>query len=88
MIRGTNAFFRSVNNFSVKSSFNAARSFATNKPPLKEGDKVPQVTFKARVRDDSLGEENPFKWKDVTTNDLFANKRIVLFALPGGMKAF
>lgn len=52
--------------------------------PLKEGDRVPNVIFKARVRDESIGGENPFKWKDVSTNDLFANKRVVLFALPGG----
>eukprot|EP00599_Poterioochromonas_sp_BG-1_P008445 CAMPEP_0173143882 /NCGR_PEP_ID=MMETSP1105-20130129/6918_1 /TAXON_ID=2985 /ORGANISM="Ochromonas sp., Strain BG-1" /LENGTH=220 /DNA_ID=CAMNT_0014057489 /DNA_START=109 /DNA_END=771 /DNA_ORIENTATION=- len=51
--------------------------------PLKEGDRVPNVIFKARVRDESIGGENPFKWKDVSTNDLFANKRVVLFALPG-----
>lgn len=52
---------------------------------LKEGDKIPQVVFKVRVRDESIGGDNPFVWKDVTTQDLFENKRIVLFALPGGM---
>jgi thioredoxin-dependent peroxiredoxin len=38
------------------------------------------VVFKARVRDPST---NDFKWKDVTTSDLFKNKRVVLFSLPG-----
>eukprot|EP01035_Chromulina_nebulosa_P017409 gene17409-22958_t len=47
------------------------------------GDKIPLVTFKARVRDDTLPGPNPFKWKDVTTYDLFKGKRVVLFALPG-----
>ena len=42
---------------------------------------VPAVTFKARVRDDKLGGDNPFDWKDVTTADLFKGKRVVLFAL-------
>lgn len=51
---------------------------------LKEGDSIPSVTFKARVRDESLPQPNPFKWKDVTTDDLFKGKRCVLFALPGG----
>lgn len=51
----------------------------------KEGDSVPTVTFKARVRDESIGGSNPFDWKDVTTEDLFKGKRVVLFALPGGM---
>ena len=45
--------------------------------------KVPDVTFKTRVRDESLGGENPFKWQDVTTDELFKGKRVVLFALPG-----
>ena len=44
--------------------------------------KLPNVTFKTRVRtnDDS---ENPFTWKDMTTNDYFLGKKCVLFALPG-----
>lgn len=51
---------------------------------VKEGDRVPSVTFKARVRDETLPGPNPFKWKDVGSSDLFAGKRCVLFALPGG----
>lgn len=53
----------------------------------KEGDTVPNVVFKARVRDDSLPGPNPFKWKDVTSADLFKGKRAVIFALPGGKSA-
>ncbi|MDG1207039.1 MAG: peroxiredoxin [Pseudomonadales bacterium] len=44
---------------------------------------VPQVTFKTRVRDESVEGENPFRWQDVTSQDVFAGKKIVLFALPG-----
>lgn len=40
---------------------------------------VPHVTFKTRVRNDALGGSNPFEWKDVTTNDLFENKKVVIF---------
>lgn len=47
------------------------------------GDKVPFVVFKKRVRDESLGGDNPFKWVDVTSEDLFAGKRVVIFSLPG-----
>jgi len=39
--------------------------------------------FKARVRDDSIGGDNPFTWKDVSTSDLFKGKRVVVFSLPG-----
>ena len=49
---------------------------------LKEGSTIPDVIFKTRVRN-NLDEENPFEWKDITTSDLFANKRCVLFAIPG-----
>ena len=44
---------------------------------------VQSVTFKTRVRDDSIGGDNPYRWEDVTTWDLFAGKRVVLFSLPG-----
>jgi peroxiredoxin len=44
---------------------------------------VPNVTFKTRVRDESVDGPNPFRWEDKTTADIFANKRVVVFALPG-----
>lgn len=44
---------------------------------------VPEVTFKTRVRDESIGGDNPFKWYDLTTDELFANKKVVIFSLPG-----
>ena len=45
--------------------------------------KVPDVVFKTRVRDESIGGDNPFRWQDVTTKDIFAGKRIIVFSLPG-----
>lgn len=44
---------------------------------------VPNVTFKTRVRDESVDGPNPFRWEDKTSADIFANKRVVVFALPG-----
>ena len=44
---------------------------------------VPAVTFKTRVRNDALDGPNPFEWKDLTSDDIFKGKRVVLFALPG-----
>ena len=44
---------------------------------------VPNVTFKTRVRDESVEGPNPFRWQDVTTDEIFKGKKIVLFALPG-----
>ena len=45
--------------------------------------KLPEVTFKIRVRDDSIGGDNPFKWVSKTTSDFFSNKKVILFSLPG-----
>ncbi len=40
----------------------------------KEGEKIPEVTFRTRVGD---------KWKTISTNELFKGKKVILFALPG-----
>ena len=45
--------------------------------------RVPNVTFKTRVRDESVGGENPFRWEDKTTEDIFGGKKVVVFSLPG-----
>lgn len=45
--------------------------------------RIPDVTFHTRVRDDSIGGPNPFRWQDKTTNDYFKGKKVVLFSLPG-----
>lgn len=47
------------------------------------GTKVPSVTFKTRVRDEAVGGENPYRWQDVTTDEIFGGKKVVVFSLPG-----
>lgn len=47
------------------------------------GQKVPNVTLKTRVRDESIGGDNPFRWQDVQTGELFGKGRHVVFSLPG-----
>ena len=42
--------------------------------PNKEGQKVPDVTFRTRKNNE---------WVDVTSNDLFKGKTIIVFSLPG-----
>lgn len=44
---------------------------------------VPNVTFHTRVRNNDLESANPFEWKDVTTQDVFGGRKIVLLAVPG-----
>jgi len=41
----------------------------------KEGQRVPEVTFRTRTSEG--------QWKNVTTADVFAGKKVVVFALPG-----
>lgn len=50
---------------------------------MQTGAKLPEVTFHTRVRDETIGGDNPFRWENRTTSDYFAGKRVVLFALPG-----
>lgn len=50
---------------------------------LQENSNVPDVVFKTRVRDESVEGENPFRWQDLSSSDIFKGKKIVLFALPG-----
>eukprot|EP00560_Eucampia_antarctica_P006453 CAMPEP_0197823504 /NCGR_PEP_ID=MMETSP1437-20131217/852_1 /TAXON_ID=49252 ORGANISM="Eucampia antarctica, Strain CCMP1452" /NCGR_SAMPLE_ID=MMETSP1437 /ASSEMBLY_ACC=CAM_ASM_001096 /LENGTH=205 /DNA_ID=CAMNT_0043422719 /DNA_START=159 /DNA_END=776 /DNA_ORIENTATION=+ len=50
--------------------------------PIKEGKTAPSVTFRTRTRIES-DDENPFDWKDITSEDLFKGKRSVIFSLPG-----
>tara|TARA_B100000287_G_scaffold420691_1_gene460384 strand:- start:2077 stop:2616 length:540 start_codon:yes stop_codon:yes gene_type:complete len=44
---------------------------------------LPKVNFKVRVRDESIGGDNPFKWLTKSTDDFFKNKKVILFSLPG-----
>ena len=44
---------------------------------------VPDVTFKTRIRDETVDGPNPFRWQDVTTGEIFNGKKVVVFALPG-----
>jgi len=44
---------------------------------------VPNVIFKTRVRDESIGGDNPFRWQDISSDDIFQDKTIVVLALPG-----
>ena len=50
---------------------------------LEVGTLVPTVTFKTRVRDETIKDDNPFKWEDLTTDQIFKDRRVILFALPG-----
>lgn len=44
---------------------------------------LPDTTFYMRERDESVDGDNPFVWSYKTTKDLFADKKVVIFGLPG-----
>lgn len=46
-------------------------------------EKIPHVTFKTRVRDESVDGPNPFRWQDTTSQKIFGGRKVVVFALPG-----
>ncbi len=47
------------------------------------GRKLPEATFKTRVRNEAVGGPNPYRWENAATDDYFKGKRVVLFSLPG-----
>jgi peroxiredoxin len=46
-------------------------------------DNVPNVTFRLRVRDESILGDNPYRWEEMTSAELFGNKKTLIFSLPG-----
>ena len=59
-----------------------------HQPGRKEGDKVPNVVIKARIRVAPTEEVSSFVWKDIMIADLFKGKRVVVFSIPGGKVIF
>ena len=47
------------------------------------GSIVPAVSFKIRVRDDSIEGPNPYRWDDLSSYEIFGGKRVIVFSLPG-----
>jgi peroxiredoxin len=48
-----------------------------------EGRRVPSMVFKTRVRDESVGGPNPYRWEDLPSDKVFSGRRVVVFSLPG-----
>jgi peroxiredoxin len=54
-----------------------------NQQPLTEGASVPEVIFKTRVGDGPVCGGSDGHWQDVATKELFSEKKVIAFALPG-----
>lgn len=48
-----------------------------------ENTRVPNTVVYNRVRDESIGGDNPFRWSLTHSSDYFAGKKVVVFSLPG-----
>ena len=48
-----------------------------------QGKKAPKVVLEIRVRDNKLKEDNKYSWDKLDMKDVYKNKRIIIFALPG-----
>ncbi|HSM69017.1 MAG TPA: redoxin family protein, partial [Xanthomonadales bacterium] len=44
---------------------------------------VPEVIFKTRVRDESVPGPNPFRWRDLSSKEIFEGRKVIVFSLPG-----
>lgn len=44
---------------------------------------VPEVIFKTRVRDESVPGPNPFRWQDLNSKEIFKDRKVIVFSLPG-----
>lgn len=50
---------------------------------MKIGTPVPNVVFKTRIRDEAIGGDNPYRWCDQPSQEIFAGKRVLVIGLPG-----
>lgn len=50
---------------------------------LQEGQSAPKVKLQCRKRDSTVKGPNKFCWNEVNTKELYQDRRIIIFALPG-----
>ena len=44
---------------------------------------VPKVVFQTHTHDKNICGDDPFAWQDLSTNEMFKDKKVVVFGLPG-----
>jgi peroxiredoxin len=45
--------------------------------------RIPNVLHQLRVRDESIGGDNPFRWEEKTTHEIVGRGKNIIFSLPG-----
>ncbi|MBI1974407.1 MAG: peroxiredoxin [Candidatus Zambryskibacteria bacterium] len=44
---------------------------------------VPKFVFKTHTHDKNICGDEPFAWQDLSTDEMFKNKKVIVFGLPG-----
>ena len=44
---------------------------------------VPDMVFKTRIRDKTIDRDNPYRWKNKTSDEYFNNCKVILFSFLG-----
>ena len=66
----------------LKNNFNKQKR-CRNVLEMLEGKIAPKVILEVRKRDNRVKGNNKFSWDMLDTNNIYKNKRIIIFALPG-----
>lgn len=48
-------------------------------------DNVPSVILKTRIHSEVIDGRHPFRWHDISTEDIFADRNVIIFALPAAI---
>lgn len=67
---------------------NAKIHMAVANRQIDAGDMVPDVRLKVRVRCKDGDTPDAFDWRDIQSADLFRKKKVVMFAIAGGMSTY
>lgn len=81
-IKSKKKISKKVTKNNLKNNFNKQKR-CRNVLEMLEGKIAPRVILEVRKRDNRVKGNNKFSWDMLDTNNIYKNKRIIIFALPG-----
>lgn len=81
-IKSKKKISKKVTKNNLKNNFNKQKR-CRNVLEMLEGKMAPKVILEVRKRDNRVKGNNKFSWDMLDTNNIYKNKRIIIFALPG-----
>ena len=82
-LRGINNISKSKKKSNKSKSKSKSKRCSTNRLSLYEGKKAPILTLEIRQIDLKVKGDNKYSWTKLKTKNIYKNKRIIIFALPG-----